>query len=395
MIINILLFSYLSSPALPANSFIPGQEVVTINLFWGKGCYHCSQEKIFLEKLQQKHQRIQIHGFEITENPDNLELLKKVAHKLKVEVTGVPFTVVGDQYFIGWLDERTTGEALEKAVHTALTTGSPDIVGRIGQETASASDQPEKIIPPKLTLPLVGEIETKQLSLPVLTILIGGLDGFNPCAMWVLIFLIGLLLGMQDRAKMWILGTTFIVTSSFIYFLFMTAWLNLLLFIGLVFWVKIVIGGIALTAGVLNLREYITNKEGACKVTGSEKRQKIFARLKAITQKQQFWLALGGIILLAFAVNLVELICSASLPVVFIQILTLTPLPPWQYYLYMLIYIFVFMLDDIIVFIVAMVTLQQVGITGKYARFSNLVGGLAMIVIGILLIFKPQWLMFG
>jgi hypothetical protein len=148
-------------------------------------------------------------------------------------------------------------------------------------------------------------------------------------------------------------------------------------------------------AGILNLKEYFTNKEGACKVTGSEKRQKIFARLKAITQKQQFWLALGGIILLAFAVNLVELICSASLPVVFIQILTMTPLPPWQYYFYLLIYIFIFMLDDIIVFIVAMFTLQQVGVTGKYARFSNLIGGLAMIVIGILLIFKPQWLAFG
>ena len=118
-------------------------------------------------------------------------------------------------------------------------------------------------------------------------------------------------------------------------------------------------------------------------------------RLKAVISTRKFWLALGGIVLLSFLVNLVELICSAGFPVVYLQILSLTPMPFWQYYLYLLLYIVIFMLDDIIVFVVAMITLQLTGVTTRYKRLSNLIGGVLMLVIGLLLIFKPGWLMFG
>jgi hypothetical protein len=128
---------------------------------------------------------------------------------------------------------------------------------------------------------------------------------------------------------------------------------------------------------------------------GDEKRQKIFEKIRAVIQKEQFLLALGGIILLAFAVNLVELICSAGLPAIYTQILSLSKLPTWQYYLYLILYILVFMLDDLIIFFTAMITLQAVGIQSKYTRFSHLVGGVLMFIIGILLIFKPEYLMFG
>jgi hypothetical protein len=105
-------------------------------------------------------------------------------------------------------------------------------------------------------------------------------------------------------------------------------------------------------------------------------------------------LALGGIVALAFAVNLVELVCSAGLPAIYTQVLALNGLHSWQYYLYILFYIFFFMLDDLFIFFVAMVTLQMTGVTTKYARVSRLVGGLVMLVIGLMLIFKPDWLMF-
>ena len=194
---------------------------------------------------------------------------------------------------------------------------------------------------------------------------------------------------------MWILGGSFIAASGFAYFLFLTAWLNLLLFLGFIFWIRILIGLVALGAGAYNLRDFIVNKEGGCEVTGDEKRQKIFEKLRKISQQKQFLLALGGIILLAFAVNLVELVCSAGLPAIYTQILALSKLPNWQYYLYLLFYIFIFMLDDLIVFIIAMLTLQAIGIESKYARASHLIGGLLMLLIGLLLLFKPELLMFA
>ena len=160
-------------------------------------------------------------------------------------------------------------------------------------------------------------------------------------------------------------------------------------------WVRIVIGAVALASGGYNLREYMRNKDGTCKVTSHENRKKVFDRLRAVAHHQQFWMALIGIVLLAFAVNLVELVCSAGLPAIYTQVLSLNDLPAWQYYGYLLLYIFFFMLDDLIVFIVSMATLHVTGITSKYSRYSHLIGGILMLVLGALLILRPELLMFG
>ncbi|MEJ2347937.1 MAG: hypothetical protein P8Y17_01915 [Patescibacteria group bacterium] len=250
-------------------------------------------------------------------------------------------------------------------------------------------------VPETLKVPLLGDINTENLSLPLLSVVIGILDGFNPCAMWTLIFLISLLLGMKDKKRMWILGSTFIATSAFVYFLFLSAWLNFFLVLGFVFWIRVAIGLVALGAGIYSLRDFYVNREGGCKVTDSENRKKTLDKLKNITHKRKFIAAFFGIILLAFAVNLIELVCSAGLPAVYTQVLSLNDLPTLKYYLYILIYIFFFMIDDLFVFIVAMVTLHAVGIQTKYARFSRLIGGIIMVIIGILLLFKPELLMFG
>jgi hypothetical protein len=175
----------------------------------------------------------------------------------------------------------------------------------------------------------------------------------------------------------------------------MTAWLNILIFLGFIIWVRILIGLVALFAGGYNLKAYWTDADGACSLSQGARRQRTMERLKRVISTRKFWLALGGIVLLAFMINLVELICSAGFPVIYLQILSLTPMSFWQYYLYLLLYIVIFMLDDIIVFVVAMITLQLIGLTTRYRRFSSLIGGLLMLLIGVLLIVKPGWLMFG
>ena len=371
-------------------------EEINVYFFWAHGCPHCSNEKPFLEKLDQKYDNLKVHSFEVTGNKDNAELLIKTGKKLNTNVSGVPFTVVGDHYFSGWYDEQTTGAAIEEAVQCVLQNGCYDTVGSlIDPKISDTGYKDQRKIPEKINLPILGEVEVKNFSLPILTILIAGLDGFNPCAMWVLLFLISLLLGMEDKKRMWILGIAFIASSAFVYFLFMSAWLNLFLFLGFILWVRIVIGLVALIAGGYNLKEYFTNKSGKCKVTDDEKKRKVFEKLKDTTQEKQFWLALGGIIILAFAVNLVELICSAGLPAIYTQILALTPMENWQYYAYLSFYIFIFMLDDLVIFFIAMTTLQMTGVTTKYSRMSRLAGGIVMLIMGVLLLFRPEWLMFG
>lgn len=397
---NKKLFIYLFMGLL-LSSFVVAQENISseeknIYFFWAHGCPHCQAEKDFLTTLEEKYDYIVINSFEVTQSKENVELLKKVGKELGADVSGVPFTVVGEQYFIGWYNKETTGKAIEEAVNCLIENHCPDVIGQLTTPISETSHTKEgKVIPEKLRLPLIGEVETKNLSLLVLTIIIAALDGFNPCAMWVLLFLISLLLGMQSKKRMWIFGSVFIFASAFVYFLFMSAWLSLFLFLGFVFWIRIIIGLVALGVGIYSIREYFTNPAGTCKVTGNQKRQKVFEKLKNIIQERHIFLALLALIALAFAVNLVELICSAGLPAIYTQILTLTNLTGLQYYSYLILYIFIFMLDDLLVFFVAMWTLQAVGVTDKYSRISHIVGGVIMLILGILLIFKPELLMFG
>ncbi|MBI3043836.1 MAG: hypothetical protein HYY78_13540 [Betaproteobacteria bacterium] len=382
-------------------------ERVDVYFFWGKGCPHCERETEFLKRLEAEEPRIRVHYLEVWNDRANGDAFVEVAKRLALEDLAVPVTVVGDAAMVGYATDATSGAALKQRIAYCLTTGCPDTIGPIvraagagaGGVSGPGPGPPgggvQRIIPSVIAVPLLGEIRTTDLSLPVLTIVLGALDGFNPCAMWVLVFLIGLLLGMQDRFRMWVLGTAFIAGSALVYFLFMAAWLNFLLFIGAVVWVRAAVGLVALGGGFYYLREYFRNPDAACKVTAPEGRRRVFESLRKLATESRFWLALSGIFALAFAVNLVELICSAGIPAVYTQVLALSNLPAWQYYAYLSLYILVFMLDDLIVFVVAMRTLQVTGVTTRYTRFSHLAGGGVLLAIGALLLLRPEWLMFG
>lgn len=375
------------------------QEEVNLYFFWGKGCPHCAKEEELLKYFQTKYSYLRVHSFEVYTNYQNMNYLQQIGKKLGARVDGVPFTIIGDKTFVGFLETMSPSE-LANRIEECGRKKCPDSVGEIvgvtkeptSEEQLPKDEEKEKKI---IDVPFLGKIDAMDFSLPALTVIIGILDGFNPCAMWVLVFLISLLLGMQNRKRMFILGTAFIVSSAAVYFMFMAAWLNLLIFLGFIIWVRVAIAVFAVGGGLYHLREYWKNKDGACKVTGGEEKQKTFAKLKGLVQHNSFWLALGGIMLLAGMVNLVELICSAGFPAIYTQVLALNNLPTWQYYLYILGYVFFFMLDDLVVFFAAMITLRMTVLSGKYSRYSNLIGGILMVIIGFLLIFKPEFLMFG
>jgi glutaredoxin len=418
-ILGLFLFTFLflaqpvSAQNIPVNAYF----------FYGDGCPHCAEERQYLlHTLKNEYPNLQVYEYEIYNSRENAVLLQRTAEKLSVGVDGVPFLVIGDKHFVGYAN-GISSQMIEQKVNECSTEGCPDSVSAIVGIEVPEVKQPAPVInkpnnnveqtadnKPELQntqepinqenkkivkLPLFGEVNALSFSLPILTIIMGALDGFNPCAMWTLLFLISLLLGMENRKRMWILGTAFIVASASVYFLFMSAWLNLILFLGFVIWIRMLVGILALAGGGYSLKEFIFNKDSGCKVAGDEKRQKTFARLKLAVQQNSLWLALGGIVVLAFAVNLVELICSAGLPAVYTQVLALNEMAGWQYYSYILLYIFFFMLDDLFIFFVAMITLEMTGITTKYAKVSRLIGGLVMLTIGLMLIFKPEWLMFG
>lgn len=377
---------------------------VNVYLFWGDGCPHCAKEKEFLKTLEKEDESIVIHDYEVYGDPEASSKFTEATERLGVKVNGVPLLIIGDQYLVGYPTDDSSASAYKEQIKKMIGdyrdggcfdifNDESSIVSETPDETNTECTQSNEAN--KVVLPKIGNINMDKLSLPVLTIVLGFLDGFNPCAMWVLLFLISLLIGMEDKRKMWILGITFIVSSAFVYFLFMVAWLNLFQFVGLIFWVRISIALIALIGGGSSLKKFFSEDPSGCTVEDDEKKKKVFEKLGKITTNRSFILSLIGIIGLAFAVNLVELVCSAGFPAVYTQVLALNNMSGLEYYLYILLYILFFMADDLFVFTVAMVTLKMTGITTKYVKYTKLIGGILMIIIGILLIFKPEVLMFG
>lgn len=347
---------------------------ITIDFFYGNTCPHCAVEEVFLEELKNDYANVTVNYYEVFDSTENQGLMQQRADALGINVTGVPFTIINDQYFIGYT-EGYTDAAIRDIVDGMIADG-----GRLNYV---------------IDIPLIGTINTADLSLPLVTIVLGVIDGFNPCAMWVLLFLLSLLIGTHDRKRVWSFGLTFILASAAMYFMFMAAWLNLTMFIGSAVWVRTLIAVLAISGGSWNLYHALKKNADGCEIVDDKKRNKIFERIKRFTAEKSYFLALGGIILLAVSINLIELLCSAGIPVIYTQILALNQVSSVGYYLYILLYIVFFMIDDIIVFTIAVISMKLTGISAKYGKISHLIGAVLLIIIGTLLIVAPGLLMFG
>lgn len=345
---------------------------INIYFFRGEGCPHCAQEEKWFEGIKEEYgDYINVYDYEVWHNDDNIKKLEKVKKELGSDANGIPFTIIGDNYYVGF--SEITSDKMENQIKLYLD--------------LDAKENEYKI-------PILGSVNAKDVSIPLVAIVLGFIDGFNPCAMWILLFLINMLFRMENKKRSWILGFTFLLVSGLVYFLSMLG-INLVLGVIAIKWIKILLAIFILVAGILNFRKYLkTRKEEAgCTVVDKNKRKKLSTKMKKITSEKNIFLALIGVIVLAASVNLVELACSLGFPVIFAEILDINKITGFSKIMYLLLYILFYMLDDIIVFTISMVTLQATGITNKYNKLCTLVSSIIMIIMGILLLFKPDWLM--
>lgn len=377
---------------------IGAENPVVIHFFYDKVCAHCQLEKTELERLESIYTFLTVHYYEITDYPENNQLFIEVKSAFDLASANTPFTVVGGVALIGYnanvknqISQLIT--RYSRQTHTDVVQKIIDGVPVLESDFDSITFMPGDTV----VLPIIGEVTIDSLGLTVAAIVIGIVDGFNPCAMWVLIFLITMLLHAKNRKRMWILGVTFLVASAFVYFLFMVAWLQIAITVATVSWLRVGIGLLALGFGAYSIVKFIQESKKTdvgCEVTTPTSRKKIMDRIKKVIATQNLLLAMVGITLLAFSVNLIELACSAGLPLLFTQILAFNQLTPAEYYGYIFIYILFFLLDDLIVFTIAMFSLKIAAVSNKYQKFSHLIGGAIMILMAILLIFFPNLLSF-
>ena len=398
-IINYLLICFCLF--LPFSVSALDKDEITIYFFHGNGCPHCAEEEKYLNKIEGKYSNIKIDSYEVWYNDENAELLKNVKSAFDIDNSYVPTTVIGKSIFIGYGD--STKGKITRALDYYKTHEYDDVVEKIKNGTLEekiieddfATEEEKTDEEFSVDVPFAGKFNMKNFSLTSAAALIGLIDGFNPCAMWILLFLISVLMGMKDRKRMWILGLAFLLTSAFVYMLIMLSWITVAVKITTIVWVRYMIAVVALIGAIVNLRSYFKSKDSGCEVVDDKKRKKMFKKIRKFTSEKSLFLALIGVIGLAISVNLVELACSAGLPLVFTELLALNNTTSMMRFLYTLVYIFFFLIDDLIVFFIAMFTMKITGISTKYNKFSHLLGGIIMLLIGILLLFKPEWLMFN
>ncbi|WLE98718.1 MAG: hypothetical protein QTN59_07715 [Candidatus Electrothrix communis] len=354
-----------------------------IVFFFHRQCPHCQEQKKFNPYLKAKYPELHWAEYD-TANRDHARLFARYTRQrdMQQQYIGVPTTFIGPYVISGFDSKETTGAALEKAI-LAYLQNDPSLV-----EEANLNWKGTQTV----DLPILGEIKYTEYSLFSLAVVLGLVDGFNPCAMWVLVYLISIVLTLKSRKKIWLLVGTFVGASGALYFLFMTAWLNAFLFLGYLRILTLIIGLMAIGFGTLNIREYLRTKgELVCTIGNAASKKKTMSRIDRIAQARLSLFTVFNIIILAFVINSIEFACSAALPAIYTHALSLKALPAIQYYGYILLYDFFFMLDDLIIFSLAVLALNT-DLGQRYAKYCKIIGGIVLLVLGCMMVFFPDLL---
>ncbi|MGB9635000.1 MAG: hypothetical protein ACPL0A_00830 [Candidatus Micrarchaeia archaeon] len=375
------VIAYISSIVSPPET---STDKLVIYLFTEPGCPYCAQQKPIIYELEKEmSDKIVVVEYDVI-TPQGSAMFYQLAAGAGLDVSklAVPTTIIGNKAIVGMHDKEFIRNEILDCLNNCKS-----------KTVASEKDiQKSDINVEEYELPFLGKTNLTEMSLPMLAIVMGLTDGFNPCAMWVLVYLISLLLNVNDKKKFWIIIGSFIFASFTLYFLFMTAWLHLFLLIGYIRILTIIIGMFALWMGMFSIKEYVETKgELVCKVGGVEEKRKTAGKISEIVSQPINLSIIFSIVVLAFVINSVEFACSSALPAIFTYVLSTTNISIIERYLYILLYDVFYMIDDAAIFIIAGLAIGS-SIGEKYAKYCKLIGGVIMVVLGMIMLFAPHML---
>jgi glutaredoxin len=342
----------------------------TIDVFVRDGCPHCADAKVFLAQLQHERPDVEVQLHPVDTDAAARDRLTALFQAAGEWPPGVPTFVIGHRLLIGFDDAEHRGRELRALLDTSVAT------------PAAAVDSSR-----------FGGLSVARLGLPVFTLALGLLDGFNPCAMWVLLFLLSLLVRLKDRRRMALIAGTFVLTSGAIYYAFMAAWLNVFLAVGFSAPVRMGLALLALAIGVFNVKDFVAPGRGPSLAIPASARPGLVARMARLRDAQALPALVLGVAALAIVVNLVELLCTAGLPAVYTAVLAQQGLSPGAYYAYLGLYILGYIADDSVMVGVAVMALGNGKLGERGGRVLKLLSGCVMLALGAVLLLRPQWLL--
>lgn len=397
-------------------------KTVYIYLFWGDGCPHCALAKPFLESLPAKYPGVVLKSYEIYFNARNQAFFSEMAKKYGLEQLAVPTIFIGPYYLQGYAKELDPD--IEKAVsyclqqgcidagegitilaptHTPAPAGPPQQTPAANATLSSPAPPPGQIsatapaiVPQSLNqgreleIPLIGKVNLELQSITFSTVLIALVDGFNPCSVWVLTMLLALTLHTGSRKKVLLIGLVFLTVTAAIYALFIAGLFSVVKIASFYGWIQAVVALVALFFALVNIKDYFWYKEGISFTIADDKKPGIFKRMRTVMDaSQSLWGLVSATVVLAAGVSLVEFSCTAGFPVVWTNLLLAQNVGGAAFAALLLLYMVIYQLDELAIFLSAVISLKASRLEEKHGRLLKLVGGMLMLTLSIVMLVHP------
>ena len=344
-------------------------------LYTRTGCPYCEEARAFLRQAERARPGLRVEIRNIAEDPAARRAFLDEVERLALERPGVPLLIAENGFVLGWRYPESAGE-----------------LGRLlgwapGEREQWTSGEADRVLPEWLAL--------ERYGLPVFTIVLGLLDGFNPCAMWVLLFLLSMLVHVKSRKRMFLIAGIFVLVSGVVYYLFMVAWLNLSLAFRWSEGLRYVIGGLGLTAALFHLKDAFGGTKGPSLSIPESQRHGIGQRIRDVITARNLPLAVVAVTALAIIVNFYELLCTAGLPAIYTQVLARQEISGAAFYGYLALYNLAYIFDDALMVFGATWALSSRRLSASSGRWLKGLSGAALLVLSLVLIFRPAWLSFS
>ncbi|TAJ07973.1 MAG: NrdH-redoxin [Nitrospirae bacterium] len=390
MVALVLLLSLVDTVA---NAFGAEPQEADLVVFTREGCPYCDAAAQFLARLQRERPGLRLIVKDVGKDRSAGRQLEELAAQKGVTALGVPAFYLRGELLVGYGGPDSTGAQIIGLLDWPRPRTEPVPLGACapkGPETCGAPAVTPTLEADSVQTAWFGRLNARDMGLPAFTLALGLLDGFNPCAMWVLVFLLSLLVNLRDRWKMFIIAGTFVAVSGLVYFAFMAAWLNVFVLVGLSRASEVVLGGIAVMIGAINVKDFWAFRRGMTLGIPEAAKPGLYAGIRKVLSAERLPEALAAVALLACLVNVIELLCTAGFPAIYTRVLTLRQLPWWEYYGYLALYNVAYVLDDSLMVAIAVFTLSRSKLQEKAGRWLKLASGLVMLGLGAVLVVAPH-----
>lgn len=400
-LVTILILPIYSYAQIPER--VSEADEVRIDVFVRDDCAHCQDEKAFLKEFAEKRGALNIiyHDVYTDEGKEKFDRLTDLQGIPKL----TPVTIIDRVVLQGFSTPETTGERIKYLVSKAegkkqytfeeFMAEGGGLEMEESEGTCDVGGCEIERLEYLVNIPFIGATDISEYSLPFMSLLLGFVDGFNPCAMWVLVMFLTILAEVGSKKRMFQMAGLFIFAEAVMYYLILNVWMTTWDFVGLDRFVTPIVGFVAIAAGSYFLYLYSV-KDASCKVGSLEAKQRTRNKIKNYADGPLTLVAALGILGIAFSVNIIEFACSIGIPQTFTKILDLNTFS-WlgkQYYTFL--YIIMYMVDDLIVFALALYSFEKIGLTThKYTHMSHLIGGLIMWILGLIMLLNPSLLVIG